>query len=1184
MTVPGVAASDTEDGPVCDASALYQHNLLARPATQDSRPATQDSRPATKEPHGKVVPKSAVLLKSTGAKTGERLHGPAAARVLKLALHRVEDLPEPAPPTKVVDEASLKKAIFITFHRFMQATNAEWLIDKEEVREMMNRFMSVAWTRSTPVLKSNTSQVILLPPKWWRDMKKVFARALFEDSKVQSKPSFNRTPARLKKGPNTWTRTIQAWRRPRIQTRPFEVVLGPCTINAAGCFQSPNFPGNYSQRETCIISVNRTLTGILRVSSFATEPINDVLMVNGVRYSGTEGPDGVAPREDIAWFSDYTVGAAGFLICSAPPGNAAEDAAVAGPGARGPTVLSVASGDCTVDSRGCAMTPGYPSDYPVDSSCTLDVSAGSSMPLHVEEFATELNFDFLTVNGEAYSGSSGPEGIVPSGQITWSADYSVSQSGWKLCPANMTRYTELDNTTIFAIRSGECLIDRSGCVVSPGYPNAYGNSEICIVRVDADNAGPLHVEHFNTELGYDVLVVNGIRYSGRRSPEGVTPFTDILWYSDPTTSKTGWRLCSAPRIPLPAQAEDLSRELHVVEGPCTADRDGCAMSPNYPEPYGNSQACIINVSLGTTLPLMVRDFSTESQIDFLTVNGEAFSGIHGPDGVVPRGQIFWRSDEDMGTVGWRICLVEPPPDLLDHMTRTTTTTAPAGAATSATSATTATSAATTATTTTTTTDTTTDTTTTATTNTYTTTTTTETSTTTTTETMTTTVTSTTSVSAATTQPTAGTEAVSTTIEQQTTAAASTSAASSTTEGGSDSATTTEPPKETTKPNGDAGKPSTSGAPQSAALVNEWQKLSYHQNISTLLSQTLANIESATDVLFANAANFSQSARAVPLTLPADVPELDWLASWVRGGLLEALTPFENVRLAIRGGFWNIAKALPLNGQPTVLSRWLVDAMDLPQKFVQNTLYFGEEVAGQIEAMGRQPVDVLALSLEAIKVPFKQFTAVLDNFIQLIFAKFNFLVRFLKDQASMTFASMGPGTCLDADGSRFSVYTSTSLAITTHECMSACRTFADSQCHGFAVTFTEKEAYKADGRGKCELQMEQGYATPVNRSIAWYAVEPPGDGKGEVASSTGASPPGSVTECFKRQAICMERGTTLMREVILQEQWKLEAAYSEGELAWANIAFKLKSSFWRVASGASRALAAAAEAEGRLPAA
>merc|ERR1712157_467297 len=53
-----------------------------------------------------------------------------------------------------------------------------------------------------------------------------------------------------------------------------------------------------------------------------------------------------------------------------------------------------------------------------------------------DAFSTESGYDFLTMSdGQSYSGSSGPPSGTYSGTFFWSSDFSVTNSGWKLCKA-----------------------------------------------------------------------------------------------------------------------------------------------------------------------------------------------------------------------------------------------------------------------------------------------------------------------------------------------------------------------------------------------------------------------------------------------------------------------------------------------------------------------------------------------------------------------------------------------------------------------------------------------------------------------------------------------------------------------------------------------------------------------------
>lgn len=99
---------------------------------------------------------------------------------------------------------------------------------------------------------------------------------------------------------------------------------------------------------------------------------------------------------------------------------------------------------------------------------------------------------------------------------------------------------------------GPCTIDSSSCASSANYPNTYGHDEECTIRVlDQSLVAPINVEAFSTEKYYDKLSVNGVVYSGKDGPAGVTPHGDITWRSDHSESDAGWRICmgSAPLVP-----------------------------------------------------------------------------------------------------------------------------------------------------------------------------------------------------------------------------------------------------------------------------------------------------------------------------------------------------------------------------------------------------------------------------------------------------------------------------------------------------------------------------------------------------------------------------------------------------------------------------------------------------------
>jgi hypothetical protein len=217
------------------------------------------------------------------------------------------------------------------------------------------------------------------------------------------------------------------------------------------------------------------------------------------------------------------------------------------------------------------------------------------------------------------------------------------------------------NASVFTVTAGQCSTDYFGCLLSPGYPtDQYGNEGSCVVAVNQETVGPLQVSHFDTETSYDVLVVNGMRFSGSLGPENVVPFEDIVWHADYSAARTGWRICSGSHSQ-PSWVQNRVGVFNVTEGLCTTDDTGCVMSPNYPNPYNTSARCTIGVQPENTLRITVNDFLTETRIDQLEVNGLQYSGVYGPDGVVPTAPITWTSDGSIAMAGWKLCPTLPTP-------------------------------------------------------------------------------------------------------------------------------------------------------------------------------------------------------------------------------------------------------------------------------------------------------------------------------------------------------------------------------------------------------------------------------------------------------------------------------------------------------------------------------------------
>ena len=92
---------------------------------------------------------------------------------------------------------------------------------------------------------------------------------------------------------------------------------------------------------------------------------------------------------------------------------------------------AVSGSGCTVVGN-CIQSHNHPGNYSNNHACTINAN---NVAFTVDALNTESGFDFLTVGGVTYFGSSGPASGSYPGDISWSSDYCVVQSGWKLCRA-----------------------------------------------------------------------------------------------------------------------------------------------------------------------------------------------------------------------------------------------------------------------------------------------------------------------------------------------------------------------------------------------------------------------------------------------------------------------------------------------------------------------------------------------------------------------------------------------------------------------------------------------------------------------------------------------------------------------------------------------------------------------------
>lgn len=214
-------------------------------------------------------------------------------------------------------------------------------------------------------------------------------------------------------------------------------------------------------------------------------------------------------------------------------------------------------------------------------------------------------------------------------------------------------------SSMWKVLMGSCVVDAKGCLTSPNYPAFYGTSQGCKVSVIEERATPINAVEFKTEAQYDILAINGKRYSGTDGPRGVTPQGTVVWTSDSMDRNRGWKLCpgtpwiaspASPRSPPPGYSG-----FWVASGLCTVDSTGCVVSPNYPQPYGHNQDCSIQAINMINPTISADNFLTEMTYDYMEVNGKRFSGTNGPKRVAVVGPITWTSDYAQAKAGWRLC-------------------------------------------------------------------------------------------------------------------------------------------------------------------------------------------------------------------------------------------------------------------------------------------------------------------------------------------------------------------------------------------------------------------------------------------------------------------------------------------------------------------------------------------------
>nr|XP_020453374.1 CUB and sushi domain-containing protein 3-like [Monopterus albus] len=396
---------------------------------------------------------------------------------------------------------------------------------------------------------------------------------------------------------------------------------------------------------------------------------------------------------------------------------------------------------------GTFTSPNFPIQYESNAQCVWIITASNPnkvIQINFEEFDLEIAYDTLTIGDggevgdpttilQVLSGSFVPDLIVSMTHQMWlhlQSDESVGSIGFKI------NYKEIDKescgdpgTPLYGIREGDSFLNGgilrfecqfgfeligektiscqdnnqwsanipicifpcmsnftapSGTVLSPDYPEGYGNNMNCIWLIQSDPGSRIHLafNDFDLEAPYDSLTVKDGetndavvigRFSGAESPSHLTSNTNTLrleFQADHSMSGRGFNItystfghneCPDPGIPINARrfgdSFQLGSSISVVcedgfiktqgtetiscqlergkvmwsgpipkcEAPCGGHYSapsGVILSPGWPGYYKDSLSCewVIESEPGRSIKITFDRFQTELGYDFLEIH------------------------------------------------------------------------------------------------------------------------------------------------------------------------------------------------------------------------------------------------------------------------------------------------------------------------------------------------------------------------------------------------------------------------------------------------------------------------------------------------------------------------------------------------------------------------------------
>eukprot|EP00428_Durinskia_dybowskii_P034964 CAMPEP_0170261840 /NCGR_PEP_ID=MMETSP0116_2-20130129/30802_1 /TAXON_ID=400756 /ORGANISM="Durinskia baltica, Strain CSIRO CS-38" /LENGTH=268 /DNA_ID=CAMNT_0010512907 /DNA_START=65 /DNA_END=868 /DNA_ORIENTATION=- len=232
---------------------------------------------------------------------------------------------------------------------------------------------------------------------------------------------------------------------------------------------------------------------------------------------------------------------------------------------------------------------------------------------------------------------------------------SSTGSVLRLASSSLLLMGAADANVLWGVKSGPCK-QVGACIMSPNYPNKYGNDEQCEI-VTRDKFPGFWVAEFETEPEFDQLLVRYRDFSGTFTPKYETKpgGGTITFKANEATTRMGWKLCP----------KDVNGPMWTVTGPCPIWKDNCITSTNFPRDYPNGMSCTITYPPGFGGVNIV--YMATDPMDQLTFDDTVVlrGGIRPWFEMSVPGKIIWKSDnnDDGAEVRrWKLCQKSPPKD------------------------------------------------------------------------------------------------------------------------------------------------------------------------------------------------------------------------------------------------------------------------------------------------------------------------------------------------------------------------------------------------------------------------------------------------------------------------------------------------------------------------------------------